>query len=249
MVQKKQPGDYLCKAFDGYMGTMKEVTQKFEQDLDSLPKNVSTVKIGKSLFTCLGPRAVEMARVRGFKIFLDLKYLDIPNTVYEASYNATLLGVYMFNVHASGGKKMMKSALKGVEEALKNYPELTRPKVIAVTVLTSTSQEEMNIRGVLGTVEDQVLQLSHDALESGLDGVVCSPNELSMIRSDSHFPDNFLFVTPGIRPEWASTDDQARIMTPGEAILAGSNLLVMGRPLSTEDGTQKVLDEITKAFG
>jgi len=195
--------------------------------VDQLDAGLCRLKIGKEMFTRLGPRFVERVIGRGFDVFLDLKYHDIPNTVAAACDAAADLGVWMMNVHASGGRRMMQSAA----ERLAQRP--SRPLLIGVTILTSLSQEELNEIGFPGSPEDNVLRLAGLAQESGLDGVVCSPREAASLRA--RLGDDFILVTPGVRPASASLDDQTRVMTPADAIEAGSSYLVVGRPVTAAE--------------
>jgi orotidine-5'-phosphate decarboxylase len=182
------------------------------------------LKIGKELFTSCGPALVEQLVSSGYDIFLDLKFHDIPNTVQKAASAAAKLGVWMLNVHALGGSAMMQAAREGVEIVAQ------RPFLIAVTVLTSLSSQDLRDIGIDRSVPDLVDQLARNALASGLDGVVCSAEEAPALRSS--IGDSALLVTPGIRPEWASTDDQQRIVTPQQALADGASYLVIGRPIT-----------------
>ena len=183
------------------------------------------VKIGKEMFTRAGPAFVEKVTAQGFQVFLDLKYHDIPNTVAAACAAAADLGVWMLNVHASGGRKMMTLAAERLA-ALSG----DRPLLIAVTILTSLAQEDIAEIGYPGTPAENVSRLAALAEQSGLDGVVCSPLEVDALRAERGA--GFRLVTPGVRPAGASTDDQKRIMTPGDAIRAGASYLVVGRPVT-----------------
>jgi orotidine-5'-phosphate decarboxylase len=182
------------------------------------------LKIGKELFTSCGPALVEQLVNSGYDIFLDLKFHDIPNTVQKAASAAARLGVWMLNVHALGGSAMMQAAREGVEIVAQ------RPFLIAVTVLTSLSSQDLKDIGIDRSVPDLVDQLARNALASGLDGVVCSAEEAPALRRS--IGDSALLVTPGIRPEWASTDDQQRIVTPQQALADGASYLVIGRPIT-----------------
>ncbi|MFN3544427.1 MAG: orotidine-5'-phosphate decarboxylase [Thiobacillus sp.] len=182
------------------------------------------VKVGKELFTVAGPELVRALVARGFEVFLDLKFHDIPNTVAAACRAAAGLGVWMMNVHASGGRRMMAAA----QEALAGLPK--RPLLIAVTVLTSMSAEDLNEVGVAGAPADQVLRLARLTQSCNLDGVVCSAQEAALLRAD--LGADFRLVTPGIRPAGADTGDQRRVMTPAEALRAGATDLVIGRPIT-----------------
>jgi len=182
------------------------------------------LKIGKELFTSCGPMLVEELVNSGYDIFLDLKFHDIPNTVQKAASAAARLGVWMLNVHALGGSAMMQAAREGVEIVAQ------RPFLIAVTVLTSLSSQDLKDIGIDRSVPDLVDRLARNALANGLDGVVCSAEEAPALRSS--IGDSALLVTPGIRPEWASTDDQQRIVTPQQALADGASYLVIGRPIT-----------------
>jgi orotidine-5'-phosphate decarboxylase len=182
------------------------------------------VKVGKELFTVAGPELVRALVARGFEVFLDLKFHDIPNTVAAACRAAAGLGVWMLNVHASGGRRMLAAA----QEALAGAPQ--RPLLIAVTVLTSMGAEDLNEVGVGGAPADQVLRLARLAQACKLDGVVCSAQEAAMLRAD--LGARMRLVTPGIRPAGSGNDDQRRVMTPLEALRAGATDLVIGRPIT-----------------
>lgn len=207
---------------------------------------VGAFKIGLQLFSAAGASFVRELAEAGVKIFLDLKFHDIPNTVAKASIEAARIGVWMFNLHASGGGKMMRRTVSEAREFC-GKENLTVPKIIAVTVLTSSSQETLSEIGVVGNLDEQVVKLAKLASECGLDGVVASPREIESIRKNVRAA-NFLIVTPGIRPNFATNDDQRRVTTPGEAVAAGSDFLVIGRPiLKAEDKTSaiaKILEEI-----
>lgn len=182
------------------------------------------VKIGKELFTSCGPVFVQEVMEMGFDVFLDLKFHDIPSTVAKAVAAASSLGVWMVNVHASGGSKMMRAAREAADSCVH------RPLLIAVTVLTSQSQADLLEVGVSISPAQQVLRLATLAQASGMDGVVCSAEETAMLRA--HLGDQFCLVTPGIRTEGDDANDQKRIVTPVDAILEGSHYLVIGRPIT-----------------
>jgi len=182
------------------------------------------LKIGKELFTAAGPALVETLSKQGFDIFLDLKFHDIPNTVAGACKAAAQLGVWMLNVHASGGRAMMEAARKAIGDA----PD--RPRLIAVTLLTSMGAREIGEVGILGDAPEAVRRLARLTQASGLDGVVCSAQEAAMLRAECG--KDFCLVTPGIRPASASKDDQQRVMTPAAAVAAGADYLVIGRPVT-----------------
>ena len=206
--------------------------------------NVVGFKIGLQLFTVGGPRLVSRIVEQGIPVFLDLKFHDIPNTVAQAAAEATKLGVAMFNVHAFGGAVMMQRTAEIVEStAAKIGTE--RPKVIAVTVLTSSDDSTLKDVGVDSDVESQVIRLTKLSSECGMDGVVASAREASIIRSAISDP-NFLIVTPGIRPQSATNDDQRRVTTPGEAISSGADCIVVGRPITAAPDRKLALEQILK---
>ena len=193
--------------------------------------NSTRLKIGKELFTVAGPQLVEQLQQSGFDVFLDLKFHDIPNTVAGALKAAASMGVWMVNVHVAGGPRMLQAARAAIDSA--NSQTL----LIGVTVLTSMDEQELQAVGVSCSVEEQVAKLSALAMETGLDGVVCSPNEVRAIKSVSARKgcETFLTVTPGVRPSHGTklnADDQRRIMTPAQAKEAGSDYLVIGRPIT-----------------
>lgn len=183
------------------------------------------LKVGKEMFTHFGPSFITELQQRKFEIFLDLKFHDIPNTVAKAVQAAADLGVWMVNVHASGGSRMMNAA----REALLTFgPE--KPLLIAVTVLTSMEQADLTELGIQLSPAEQVLKLAGLTAKAGLDGVVCSAQEAALLKQQ--FGQHFCLVTPGIRPAFATTDDQKRVMTPSEALAVGVDYLVIGRPIT-----------------
>ncbi|MFZ3040767.1 MAG: orotidine-5'-phosphate decarboxylase [Thiobacillus sp.] len=194
------------------------------------------LKVGKELFTVAGPELVRVLVARGFEVFLDLKFHDIPNTVAAACRAAAGLGVWMLNVHASGGRRMMTAA----QHALSDMPQ--RPRLIAVTVLTSMSAEDLTEVGVSDVPADQVLRLARLSHACKLDGVVCSAQEAAMLRAD--LGADFRLVTPGIRPAGAEMGDQRRVMTPAEALRAGATDLVIGRPVTAAADPLAALKQI-----
>ena len=194
------------------------------------------LKVGKELFTVAGPELVRALDARGFEVFLDLKFHDIPNTVAAACRAAAGLGVWMVNVHASGGRRMMTAA----QEALADLPQ--RPLLIAVTVLTSMSAEDLREVGVADAPADQVLRLARLTQACKLDGVVCSAQEAAMLRAE--LGTDFRLVTPGIRPAGAEVGDQRRVMTPAEALRAGASDLVIGRPITAAPDPLAALKQI-----
>ncbi len=194
-----------------------------------LHTKVGLFKIGKQLFTKCGPEIVEMVRAEGGEVFLDLKYHDIPNTVAKAGVEACRLGVKMFNVHALGGLEMMQQTVTEVN-AWCAADNSERPIMLAVTILTSSTEETLKKIGIDRPVSEMVPRLAALAKEAGFDGVVASPKEVGLIRQTCG--DDFNIVTPGVRPSFASLDDQKRVTTPSEAISNGADYLVVGRPIS-----------------
>jgi orotidine-5'-phosphate decarboxylase len=194
-----------------------------------LQGQVGVFKVGKQLFTRCGPDVVKMVRDHGAEVFLDLKYHDIPNTVAMAGVEALRLGVWMFNVHALGGPEMMARLAAEVDRVC---PRGTpgRPLLIAVTILTSSTDATLRAIGIDRPVTEMVPRLARLAQESGMDGVVASPLEVGLIRQACGR--DFAVITPGVRPAEAAQDDQQRVMTPGEALRAGADYLVIGRPIS-----------------
>jgi orotidine-5'-phosphate decarboxylase len=204
--------------------------------VNQLDPTLCKLKIGKELFTAAGPQLVEKLVAKNFDIFLDLKFHDIPNTVKKACQAASNLGVWMLNVHACGGSAMMHAAAEGVDIGSQgNQNNINhKPYLIAVTVLTSMNQASLHEIGVENTVETQVLNLAKLTHEASLHGVVCSAQEAQLLRQ--HLPNNFLLVTPGIRPASAAnnimSDDQSRVLTPSQAMQMGASYLVIGRPIT-----------------
>jgi len=192
-----------------------------------LSGKIGMFKIGKQLFTATGPAAVKKVQENKGRVFLDLKYHDIPNTVAMATLEAARMGVDLVNLHALGGYEMMATTVDTLEKEFKGGE---RAKVLAVTILTSSTEETLRGVGIDYPVADMVVRLAKLAKSAGIDGVVASPQEVGLIR-EACGPD-FLIVTPGVRPAFASVDDQKRIMTPAEAVAAGADYLVIGRPIS-----------------
>ena len=199
------------------------------------------LKVGKELFTAAGPQLVEQLMRHGFEVFLDLKFHDIPNTTAQACKAAATLGVWMVNVHALGGRRMMEAA----REALANFNK--PPRLIAVTVLTSMAQTDLAEVGILVSPAEQVLHLAALAQASGMDGVVCSALEAPLLRKQAG--NEFCLVTPGIRPAEVATDDQSRIMTPRAALESGSSYLVIGRPITKAADPLLALQQISNEIG
>lgn len=219
--------------------------------VESLRGIVGMFKIGSQLFTEAGPKIISEITSSGNGVFLDLKFHDIPNTVSCAAIAATRLGVSIFNVHASGGREMMRRAADAVSEvAIKEG--LKRPSVIAVTVLTSFDASMLSEVGIGSEPATQVRRLSLLAEASGMDGVVASPHEVRAVRS-TVTRSGFLIVTPGVRPVGALLNDQKRVMTPAQAIRAGADYIVVGRPITSAkdpvESTGQILEEMESGLG
>jgi len=209
--------------------------------IDKIQPTDCRLKVGKEMFTHFGPEFVKTLSNRGFDVFLDLKFHDIPNTVAKAVSAAADLGVWMVNVHASGGQKMMEQAKLALEAYGKDSPLL-----IAVTVLTSMSREDLQGIGIDMDPQEHVLRLANLTKKSGLDGVVCSAMEAEMLKQN--LGKDFKLVTPGIRPAGSSVDDQKRIMTPSQAVDVGVDYLVIGRPITKADDPHAVLTQINQSI-
>ena len=209
--------------------------------VERLSGKVGVFKIGKQLFTRCGPDVVRMVNERGGDVFLDLKYHDIPNTVASAGLEALKLGVRMFNVHALGGREMMEAVVAEVDTAA---PRGTsgRPLLLAVTILTSSNDENLRAIGIDRPVAEMVPRLARLAKAAGMDGVVASPKEVGLIRDACG--NDFLIVTPGVRPAFAAQDDQKRVTTPADALRAGADYLVIGRPISAAADPCEAVDLI-----
>ena len=200
-----------------------------------LDPTLCRLKVGKELFTAEGPALLEKLMNHEFEIFLDLKFHDIPNTVAKACKVAANLGVWMINVHALGGRKMLLAARKALPEG--------STKLIAVTLLTSMGHEDLRDIGISTSPQDTVKQLALLANDCGLDGVVCSPLETNQLRQS--ITNNFLLITPGVRPIDGQLDDQQRVATPNQAIKNGSDYLVIGRPITQADDPMLALQQIS----
>ena len=213
--------------------------------VDTIDPSLTRLKVGKELFTTAGPSFVEQLQRKGFDVFLDLKFHDIPNTVAGALSAAVRLGVWMVNVHASGGPRMLEAARRAVPVA----DGTAGTRLIAVTVLTSMDNAELASVGVARSANEQVEALTKLAVEQGIDGVVCSPREVSRIRTMT--PNSFLTVTPGVRPANAgvANDDQRRTMSPADAVKAGSSYLVIGRPITQASNPLDVLRLLNQDVG
>lgn len=202
------------------------------QLVEQLDPSSCRLKVGKELFTRCGPALVKQLVAKNFDVFLDLKYHDIPNTVAHACAAAADLGVWMLNVHSLGGERMMLAAKQALSEK-------DSPLLIAVTWLTSSGQPELDALGIKATPEEMVSRLALMTKNSGLDGVVCSAQEAPLLRQN--MGEDFLLVTPGIRPADTKKDDQCRVVTPAKAIADGASYLVIGRPITQAEDPCKVL--------
>jgi orotidine-5'-phosphate decarboxylase len=213
--------------------------------VDRLDPALCRLKVGKELFTVAGPDLVRALVARGYEVFLDLKFHDIPNTVAAACRAAAGLGVWMMNVHAAGGRRMMQAAREALADlASPRSPGAApqRPLLIGVTVLTSMSAEDLAETGIDAEPADQVMRLASLSQACGLDGVVCSAQEAALLRQ--RLGEGFRLVTPGIRPAGSEAGDQRRVMTPTQAIAAGATDLVIGRPITAAADPVKVLQSI-----
>jgi len=231
-----EPKDRIILALDvsSYEEAV-ETIEKFRED-------INIFKVGLELFTSAGPKIIEKINSAGKKVFLDLKFHDIPNTVAKSALAAAELGVFMLTVHTSGGFEMMqKTAEALVKASLKRNS--SRPRILGVTVLTSIDSECLkNEIGILHSMKTHIKHLAGLALKAGLDGVVASPEEAEIIRSS--FGNNFLIVTPGIRPSWAPPDDQKRTLTPKQALRKGADYLVIGRAIMSQPDPLRALKRI-----
>lgn len=210
-----------------------------------LKESVRLFKVGSELFTSCGPEIIKELKKSGCEVFLDLKFHDIPNTVAKSAIAAVKSGAFIFNVHASGGADMMKKTAEAVTQEAARL-KIEKPKVIAVTVLTSMDENNLKKTGIDDNMETQVLRLAKLAKDSGMDGVVASPSETGLIRKN--MGKDFLIITPGVRPSWAAVNDQKRIATPRQAIENGADFIVVGRPIveapDPAAAAKKVLEEI-----
>lgn len=205
------------------------------------------MKVGLQLFYAAGPDFIRELKHEGYKVFLDVKMHDIPNTVKGGAESVTRLGVDMFNVHAAGGRAMMEAAQEGMLRGMNERKGETSPLLIAVTQLTSTSQQMMNEEiGVPGEVQDAVVRYAQLAQASGLQGVVASPHEVGRIKQACG--ESFATVTPGIRPVGAVIGDQSRVMTPAEAFAQGTDYIVIGRPVTSAPSPREALEEIIQSI-
>jgi len=211
-----------------------------------LKGHVGMFKVGKQIFTHSGPKVVDMIRQKGQSVFLDLKFHDIPNTVAKAGEEATKLNVAMFNLHALGGLEMMKKTVEASRAAAKDLG-IPKPVILAVTILTSLSEDALKEVGINGPVIDEVARLASLSMKAGVDGVVASPQEIAVIRKACG--KDFLITTPGIRSPSSKKDDQKRTLSPKEAILAGADFLVIGRPIKEAkdpvEAVHKIIEDIS----
>lgn len=219
--------------------------------VEQLRGQVGMFKIGKQLFTVAGPDIVRQIIGLGEQVFLDLKFHDIPHTVASAGVEAARLGVSIFNVHALGGSAMMRATVDAMNAAAERE-NLTKPLILAVTILTSHDQSSLHEIGLERSIPEQVIRLAELADKSGINGVVASPLEIAPLRAAIANP-NFVILTPGVRPVGAALHDQKRVLTPGEAVKAGADYLVIGRPITGAENpaaaAQKIREEIELAVG
>ena len=211
-----------------------------------LKDHVGMFKVGKQLFTHAGPKVIDMIRQKGQKAFLDLKFHDIPNTVARAGEEATKLNVSMFDLHALGGSEMMRKTAEASRTAAKGLG-ISRPLILAVTILTSMDEDTLKAVGIQGPIPDEVGRLALLSMEAGVDGVVASPQEIGIIRAKCGR--KFIIVTPGIRLPSDRRDDQKRTLSPKEAIAAGADYLVIGRPIKEAkdpiEAVKKIIEDIS----
>lgn len=236
----KNPKDKIIFALDV------EHFREAQQWVTLLKDHVGIFKVGKQLFTHAGPKVVDMIRQKGQKVFLDLKFHDIPNTVAKAGEEATKLNVTMFNLHALGGFEMMKKTVEASRTTAKSLG-IPKPLILAVTILTSMDEETLKEVGVQGPLFEEVGRLALLSMKAGVDGVVASPKEIGIIRQQCG--EKFLIVTPGIRHPSDKRDDQKRTLSPKEAITAGASYLVIGRPIKEAkdplEAVQKIIEDIS----
>ncbi len=236
-----QAKDRIILALD--VDTEKQALSLVEQ----LSPTIGVFKVGMQLYNSCGPQIVEKINQTGGKVFVDLKFHDIPNTVAAAGKVLTRLGCYMFNIHAAGGREMMNQLVKGVYEEAK-LNNISPPLTLAVTVLTSISQSQLENDMFIKdkSVEETVVEWARMAQECGINGVVCSPQEITAIRNACGR--DFKIVTPGIRPSWSAANDQKRITTPKEAVTMGADYMVIGRPITAADNPQaaalRIIEEL-----
>lgn len=219
--------------------------EEAESLVKELKDYVGVFKVGKELFTAVGPDIFKMIIKNGGNVFADMKYNDIPNTVASASRVLVNYDVQIFNIHANGGYEMIKQTREAIDDEAKKLGK-NRPILLAVTVLTSLSDEDMKMMNINETAKEHVLTLAKMAKDAGADGVVCSPQEVTLIKEN--LGSDFITLTPGIRPAWSVKGDQKRIMTPREAVEKGTNYIVVGRPIKAAENrveaAKKILDEM-----
>ena len=239
-IAPKSPKDKIIFALDV------EHFREAQDWVSLLKDHIGMFKVGKQLFTHAGPKVVDMIRQKGEKVFLDLKFHDIPNTVAKAGEEATKLNVAMFNLHALGGFEMMKKTAESAKATAKSLG-IPKPLILAVTVLTSMDETMLQEVGVQGPIFEEVGRLALLAMKAGVDGVVASPKEIGLIRE--RCGKDFLIVTPGIRHPDDKKDDQKRTLSPKEAIAAGADYLVIGRPIKEAphplEAVKKIIDDIS----
>ena len=239
LVKGGNPKDRLIIALD--VDNLRDAKRLVEQ----LRDYAGIFKVGKQLYTNTGPEILEIIHKNGGKVFLDLKFHDIPHTVAKAGQGAVKLKVFMYNLHALGGFDMMKMAVDFTKAKAREL-HIPRPVVLAVTLLTSLNEKDLREVGINYSVDEEVLRLAKLSKRAGVDGVVASPREVKMIREN--LGEGFIIVTPGIRPNPEIIDDQKRIMTPKEAILTGSDFIVIGRPIieavDPVESAKGILEEI-----
>jgi orotidine-5'-phosphate decarboxylase len=221
---------------------------KVKEMVECLGEDVNFYKVGMELFYALGQETVDYLRSLNKEVFLDLKLHDIPNTVAQGVTSLTSLGASMITVHAAGGQAMMQATAAAADRQA-GILGINRPKIVAITVLTSISQQEWTALGSTLKISEQVVRLARLAQQAGLDGVVASPQEAALIRAACG--ENFLIVTPGIQPQGSATNDQSRTATPAAALMAGANHLVIGRPITKAanpaQAAKQILDEMEEA--
>jgi orotidine-5'-phosphate decarboxylase len=217
-----------------------------QQWVKLLKNQVGLFKVGKQLFTHAGPKVIDMILAKGQKVFLDLKFHDIPNTVAKAGEEATKHNVTMFNLHALGGFEMMKKTVETSRTGAKSIG-IPKPIILAVTILTSMDEETLKEVGIQGPILEEVGRLSQLSMKAGIDGVIASPQEIGIIRQKCG--EDFLIITPGIRLPSGKKDDQKRTLSPKEAMSAGANYLVIGRPIKDAkdplEAVQKIIEDIS----
>ena len=216
---------------------------EFGELIDKLRTQVKIFKIGMEAYTSCGVAAIDMARIKGARIFLDLKFHDIPNTVRGAVKAAVKQGVYMLTIHTSGGVAMMKAAVEAAKEESERLSQ-ERPMILGVTILTSLSGKDLVDIGIKRELKAQVLELVKLAKKAGLDGIVCSPQEVADVKKI--VGDKMAIVVPGVRPAGSATADQKRVATPSEAVRAGADYLVVGRPITKSDDPRTSAERIVK---